>query len=116
MRSVDEVFAHHVKALNEANFEDTAFDYAEQAVFITKDDGVVRGREAIKNWFTGVLSGPLVGAKFEGTVLIVEGEVLYLEWKASADANDASGVDTFIIRDGEIQAQTVRVLSLGPKS
>lgn len=48
MRTVDEVFAHHVKALNEANLEDVAYDYAEQAVFITKDDGVVRGRETIK--------------------------------------------------------------------
>jgi ketosteroid isomerase-like protein len=116
MRTVNEVFAHHVKALNEANFEDIAYDYAEQAVFITKDDGVVRGREAIKKWFTGVLAGPLVGAKFDATTLIVEGDVLYLEWKGEGTTNNASGVDTFIIRDGHIQAQTVKVLSLGPKS
>ncbi len=116
MRAVNEVFAHHAKALNEANFEDIAYDYAEHASFITKDDGVVHGREAIKAWFTGVLSGPLAGAKFEGTTLIVEGDVVYLEWKAEATVNNATGVDTFVIRDGQIQAQTVKVLSLGPRS
>ena len=116
MRTVDEVFAHHGKAINEANFDDVAYDYAEKAVFITKDDGVVRGRDAIKKWFTGVLTGPLVGAQFEATTLIVEGDVLYLEWKIEGTTNNASGVDTFIIRDGHIQVQTVKLLSLGPKS
>ena len=42
MRTVEEVFAHHAKALNEANLDEVAYDYAEQALFITKDDGVVR--------------------------------------------------------------------------
>ncbi len=115
MRTVTEVFGHHAKALNEANLDDVAYDYAEQAIFITKDDGVVRGREAIKKWFGGVLYGPLVGAKFEATTLIVEGDILYLEWTAEATKNNASGLDTFVIRDGQIQAQTVKVLSLGPK-
>ena len=54
MRAIQVVFDHHVKALNKANLDEVAFDYAEQAFFITKDDGVVRGREAIKKWFGGV--------------------------------------------------------------
>jgi ketosteroid isomerase-like protein len=115
MRAIQVVFDHHVKALNRANLDEVAFDYAEQAFFITKDDGVVRGREAIKKWFGGVLSGPLVGAKFDATTLIVEGDIVYLVCKAEATANNASGVDTFVIHDGQIQAQTVKVLSLAPK-
>jgi ketosteroid isomerase-like protein len=114
-RSVQEVFAHHVKGLNEAKTDDVAFDYAENAIFITKDDGVVRGREAIKKWFHAALTGPLLGAKFEAAVLTVEGEIIYLEWKAEANVNRASGVDTFVVRDGEIRAQTVKILSLGPR-
>ena len=115
MRTVQDVFAHHAQALNTANLDEVAYDYAEQAFFISKDDGVVRGREAIKQWFGGALSGPLVGAQFEATTLIVEGDILYLEWKAEATANTATGVDTFVIRDGQIQAQTVKLLSLAPK-
>ncbi len=115
MRTVTEVFEHNAKALNEANLDDVAYDYADQAVFITKDDGVVRGREAIKKWFGGVLYGPLVGAKFDAKTLIVEGDIVYLEWTAEATNNNARGVDTFVIHDGHIQAQTVKVLSLGPK-
>lgn len=115
-RTTAEVFDHHVKALNAANLDEVAFDYAQDAFFITKDDGVIRGREAIKNWFGKVLSGPLVGAQFKATTLIIEGDILYLEWECEATKNNASGVDTFLIRDGAIRAQTVKLLSLTPKA
>ena len=115
-RTTREVFDHHVKALNEANMDEVAFDYAEDAFFITKDDGVIRGREAIKVWFNGVLSGPLVGATFEATTLIIEGDILYLEWAGAGATHSASGVDTFLIRDNQIRVQTVKLLSLTPNS
>jgi uncharacterized protein (TIGR02246 family) len=115
MRTIQVVFDHHVKALNEANLDAVAYDYAEQAVFITKDDGVVRGRDAIKKWFGGVLLGPLVGAQFEATTLIIEGDIVYLEWKGEGATHAASGVDTFVIHDDQIHAQIVKVLSLAPK-
>ncbi len=115
MRTVQEVFDHHVKALNEANLDEVAYDYAEDAFLITKDDGVIRGREAIKKWFDDVLSGPLVGAQFEATTLIIEDDILYLEWKGEGTENVATGVDTFVIRDDRIRAQTVKLLSLEPK-
>ncbi len=113
-RNTSEVFEHHVRALNAANFDDIAFDYAADAFLITKDDGVVRGRDAIKKWFTGVLNGPLVGAQFSATTLTIEGEILYLEWQATGTTHRGAGVDTFLIHDGEIRAQTVKVLSLTP--
>ena len=116
MRTPREVFDHHVAALNEANLDQVGFDYAEDALFITKDDKGVRGREAIKAWFNGVLSGPLIGAKFEATTLIIEADILYLEWQGTGTTHTASGVDTFVIRDGEIRVQTVKILSLAPKS
>ncbi len=114
-RSTLEVFEHHANALNTANFDEIAFDYAMNGILITKDDGVVKGREAIKKWFTGVLTGPLVGAQFTATTLTIEGEVLYLEWSAPGTTHNGTGVDTFFIRGGEIQVQTVKVLSLAPK-
>ncbi len=76
---------------------------------------MVKGREAIKKWFGAVLSGPLVGAQFEATTLIVEGDILYLEWKGEGTKNVASDVDTFVIHGDRIHAQTVRLLSLAPR-
>jgi len=116
MRTPREVFDHHVEALNEANIDQVAFDYAEDAFLITRDDKVIRGREAIKAWFNGVLSGPLIGAKFEATTLIIEADILYLEWQGTGTTHTASSVDTFVIRDREIRVQTVKILSLAPKS
>jgi len=92
MRTTREVFDHHVAALNEANLDQVGFDYAEDALFITKDDKVIRGREAIKAWFNGVLSGPLIGAKFEATTLIIEGDILYLEWQGTGTTHTASAL------------------------
>lgn len=114
-RSTSEVFDHHVKALNEGNLDEVASDYAADAVFITKDDGTVRGIDAIQKWFGGTLSGPLVGAQFKPTTLISEGETLYLEWEAEGTTNQATGVDTFVIRGGEIHAQTAKLISISPK-
>ncbi len=114
-RGVDEVFAHHVQGLNEANMEDIGLDYGPDSFIITKDDGVVRGRDAIKKWFNAVLTGPLCGAKFDATTLIVEGGIVYLEWEGVGDQNRATGLDTFVIRDGEIKTQTIKLLSLTPK-
>jgi hypothetical protein len=40
---------------------------------------------------------------------IFEGDVLFIEWNAkSAGAHADDGIDTFVFRDGEIRAQTVR--------
>ncbi len=115
MRTVKEVFDHHVKALNEGNLDEVAADYAEHAFVLTKDDGVVKGRPTIKKWFEGVLSGPLVGAHFDLTTEIVEGDIVYIEWKAEGTQNVATGTDTFVIHDDKIHVQTVKILSLGPK-
>ena len=40
---------------------------------------------------------------------IFEGELLFIEWSADAEKTRVEdGIDTFIFRDGEIVAQTVR--------
>jgi len=61
------------------------------------------------------MSGPLVGAKFDITTMIIEDDIVYIEWSAQGTQNVATGTDTFVIRDGQIHAQTVKFLSLGPR-
>jgi len=44
----------------------------------------------------------------------LEGDLLFIEWKADAGSTRVEdGVDTFLFREGEIRAQTVRYTLIG---
>lgn len=104
-----EVFDHHLRAINEGNVDEIAADYAENAFLIIPPDTILRGREAIKGLFQQALTEALPGGQFSAKMIIVEGEILYLEWTAaSPKATVSDGTDTFVIRNGEIQAQTAK--------
>jgi hypothetical protein len=48
-------------------------------------------------------------AKWDVPTQIFEGDLLFIEWSADAEKTRVEdGIDTFIFRDGEIVAQTVR--------
>jgi ketosteroid isomerase-like protein len=106
-RTPQEVFRHHAEALGAEDLEGIVSDYADDAVFITPD-GVLRGREGVRQAFTTLLS-EVPGATWEVPTQVYEGDVLLLEWRAtSRDGQVAEGIDTFVFRDGLIRAQTVR--------
>lgn len=112
-RTTQEVFDHHVQALIARNLDEVVADYAENAFIITPE-GVTRGRPAIRGLFANLLEA-LPNAQFAAKTLIIEGEVLFLEWTADSARNKVNdGVDTFLIRNGQIQAQTVK-FTLTPK-
>jgi predicted SnoaL-like aldol condensation-catalyzing enzyme len=105
-RTPEEVFTHHAQALGAENLDATLLDYADNACIILPS-GVLRGKEAIGNFFAGVFQA-LPKAQWN-LKTIYEGNVLFLEWTAdSAPASVSDGVDTFIFQDGLIQVQTVR--------
>ena len=109
-RSTSEVFDHHINSINQVDLDELALDYAEDAFLITKEEGVIRGKGGILTWFRDiVVPGPLAGATFEPTTLIVEADVVYLEWEAVGATHRGVGVDHFVIHAGLIRAQTVKV-------
>ena len=83
-------------------------DYTDDALFITPD-GVLRGKDGIRQAFTKLLSD-LPVAEWEVPTTIFEGDVLFIEWKAVSENTMAvDGIDTFVFRDdGMIRVQTVR--------
>ena len=82
-------------------------DYAEDAVFITPD-GVLRGKDGVREGFTKLLSD-VPDAEWDVPTQIFEGDVLFIEWSAkAANSRVEDGIDTFVFRDGEIVVQTVR--------
>ena len=82
-------------------------DYADDAVFITPD-GVRRGKEGVREGFERLLAD-LPDADWQVPTQIIEGDLLFIEWNATAkDTRAQDGIDTFVFREGLIRAQTVR--------
>lgn len=76
-------------------------------MFVTPS-GVLRGREGVKQGI-GKLLADLPDATWELKPQFAD-DVLFLEWSAAGTAGRRveDGVDTFVFRNGLIQAQTVR--------
>ena len=105
-RTPEEIFAHHGQALGAEDLDATVMDFADTAVLVTPD-GVRRGKDAIRNFFDGLFKA-LPKAQW-GLKTIYMDNLLFLEWTGdSARASVSDGVDTFIFKNGLIQAQTVR--------
>jgi ketosteroid isomerase-like protein len=106
-RTPQEVFQHHAEALMAGDIPGIVEDYADDAVFITPD-GVRRGKDGVREGFERLLSD-LPSAEWQVPTQIFEGDLLFIEWKATAQSSRAEdGIDTFVFRDGLIRAQTVR--------
>jgi ketosteroid isomerase-like protein len=106
-RTPQEVFQHHAETLIAGDIDGIVSDYADDAVFITPH-GVRRGKDGVREAFEKLLSD-LPEAEWEVPTQVFEGDVLFIEWQATAASSKAEdGIDTFVFRDGLIRAQTVR--------
>ena len=104
-RTAEEVFAHHGEALVAEDLEGIIGDYADDAIIIANKQ-VHRGKEGARAVFTQALD-VLQHATWQLDPVFAD-EVLYLEWKASADGVGIdNGVDTFVFRDGLIRFLTL---------
>jgi ketosteroid isomerase-like protein len=106
-RTPQEVFQHHAETLIAGDIDGIVSDYADDAVFITPD-GALHGKDGVRQGFEKLLSD-LPNAEWDVPTQIFEGDLLFIEWSAkSASSRADDGIDTFVFRDGEIRAQTVR--------
>jgi predicted SnoaL-like aldol condensation-catalyzing enzyme len=104
-RTTQEVFDAHMVAIDTGDFEKLIADYADDAVMLTFDGASV-GKKGIAGFFQNTFSQfPNLRLSVERTA--VEGDMVLLEWSAVSDVGTGRGMDTFVIRDGEIQRQTV---------
>ena len=88
------------------DMNDIVSDHAHDALFIT-NAGILHGREGVREGFTKIFAD-LPNAQFDVRTRILEGDVIFLEWAATATGSRADdGVETFLVRDGEIVLQTV---------
>ena len=104
-RTPRQMFDHHARVLADGDIWGIVGDYADDALYIDPD-GVVRGKDGIRRAFVKLL-GDLPDAQWEFTTTLAD-DVVLLRWSAeSAHTRVDDGVDTFVVSDGLIRAQTV---------
>jgi hypothetical protein len=106
-RSTEEVFLDHL-ALAQAGAveEDIARNFAPECVLLTSY-GTFRGHRGVRA-AARLLADQLGPATYEYRTVVWSGELAFLEWTATtARATVPDGADSFLIRDGQIQAMTI---------
>ncbi len=106
-RITRQVFEDHLRIGTEGTVEeDIERNYA-STVVILSGDGVRHGHDGLREQ-AHQLQGELPNCTFHYGTQLVEGEVAFLEWTAEADgARVRDGADSYLIRDGQIIAQTI---------
>jgi ketosteroid isomerase-like protein len=99
-----EVFDRHMRHELDGDLDAILGDYAPDAVVATPE-GIGSGYDHIRKNYERVL--PLIGSLELTPSVKVQGEVIYLTFRAHRDGKDELlGTDTFVIRDGLIQMHT----------
>ncbi len=114
-REPEEVFDDHLHQGQHGTVEeDLSRNYAPEVVVLT-GGGVHRGHDGVRE-LAARLRQELPDASFAYTARVVDGEVASLEWTAStpSGARVQDGADSFVIRGGRIQAQTIHYTVLPP--
>lgn len=98
----------HMAAFSAGDVDALVEDYTDASVMITQD-ATLRGRDALRDFFSGLLSELFTPGTYDFTmdVVRVEGDTVYIAWHASCESAEVVlGTDTFVLRDGKIATQT----------
>ena len=107
-RSAAEVFDDHLRLSDEHRFDEDIERNVSPECVILERRGVFHGREGART-LARFLAGELPDARFTYVRRQVEGRVLLLEWTAQArGARVRDWVDSYVIENGWIVAQTIR--------
>lgn len=107
----EKVIAEHVAALNACDWNRMMAQYDDDIVFLSKDGGIVQGREAIGKMFQQALKGPAQGGQCGMTLIpektIIVGNTVNVVWRVEAPflAEPYRGSEAFETRNGLLAAQ-----------
>jgi hypothetical protein len=103
----DQVLKHHWDAFKANDLEATMEDYTEESILITPDRTYKGLSEIRENFISAFLVFPKDSSTLQLDKSVVQGDVGYIIWKATAPRLNLNfATDTFIIRDGKIVRQT----------
>lgn len=108
MSTAESVLEHHLEMFGERDLDGIMEDYADDAVLISQTD-TLRGREEIREMYADLFpefAGESVTFSLEEQTVV--DDYAYIVWQAETPENEYEfASDTFVIRDGEIVAQTL---------
>lgn len=108
-RTIKEVWEHHLDAFGKKDLAEIAADFSSDAVYINSAGVVARGPDEIIKIYKDYFESQEPGTSGNITTLIIEGDIVFLEWVSNSRSISISdGVDTFVIQDGMIKAQTAK--------
>jgi len=107
MTTTNDVLDRHLEAFGKGDLRGILADYAPRAVMFTPQ-GPLEGAAAMRPLFESLIAEfGQPGAKFEVVHRHVAGEYAYIVWRGTTAANVYEmATDTFVVRDGRIQAQS----------
>lgn len=108
MTGAREVFQHHLDAFAKGDIDEILKDYTEETIVIY-NDRIARGVSEIRGFFTHWLTELLPpGCEFDLDQLQVVDDLVFITWTAESEQLVFElGTDTFLIRGGKVQRQTV---------
>ncbi|MEU4363553.1 nuclear transport factor 2 family protein [Promicromonospora sp. NPDC023987] len=108
MRSTDEVLRKHLAYRRALDLEsDLQQNYADDVVVLSWGEGVHRGFDGVRT-LAGVLQTYLPEGNYRYDDLIVADAYGLLRWSGTAPGGEQlRGVDSFVVTDGRITAQTI---------
>jgi SnoaL-like protein len=106
MNSTKDVIENHIRRFREGNIDGVLDDFSLNAILLTST-GPLRGRSEIQGLLQNLLAEfGKPGASDTVHTAIFEGDYAYLIWSGeTADNYYEFATDTFIVRDGKIEAQ-----------
>ena len=107
MPTTYEIVDQHLRSFYEKNLDGVLADYSEDAVLFSPGKSL-KGPDAIRPFFQAFFAEfAKPGASFSMRQQSVEGDYAYIVWSAeTADNSYESATDTFVVRNGEIVAQS----------
>lgn len=106
-RSAIEVFENHLQLRLVGKVEEDIEKNYSPSVVLISSVRTFHGKDGVRA-SAAQLERDIGEAEFEYVRKVVEGEFAYLLWKArSPTVTVENGVDSFLIRDGQIQAQSI---------
>jgi uncharacterized protein YgfB (UPF0149 family) len=106
-RTAQEVLDDHLNTSLSGDVDDDVERNYAHDVTIVSNWGIEGGHAGVRR-MAQLLQSQLPDCSFAYKMRLVEGELGMLEWSATSAAGSVDdGVDSYVIRDGRIQAQTI---------
>ena len=109
LKSTKEIFNHHLESFSKKDLGEIAKDFNEHSIYINSLGVEALGVDSIMKIYKQYFESQEQGTTSSIKNMIIEGDIVFLELKSDSPStyiND--GVDTFVIRDGYIYAQTAK--------